>query len=162
MFPLGRGLFEDKVANFWCATNVVYKWRDSPFSNRLPLISLAMTLLGLLPSVLHVLYVSWSSAPSEVAEPPLTSIPEKESTKIPFPATPLRSKLPTPASSLLPLSLFNCSMAFFLFSFQVHEKSILLPLIPMTLMMSAREDLGSSDVGVWEWGVLLNNTAMFR
>lgn len=25
MFPFGRGLFEDKVANFWCATNVLYK-----------------------------------------------------------------------------------------------------------------------------------------
>lgn len=28
MFPFGRGLFEDKVANFWCAFNVVYKLRD--------------------------------------------------------------------------------------------------------------------------------------
>lgn len=25
MFPFGRGLFEDKVANFWCALNVIYK-----------------------------------------------------------------------------------------------------------------------------------------
>lgn len=28
MFPFGRGLFEDKVANFWCALNVVYKIRS--------------------------------------------------------------------------------------------------------------------------------------
>lgn len=27
MFPFGRGLFEDKVANFWCTLNVVYKLR---------------------------------------------------------------------------------------------------------------------------------------
>jgi hypothetical protein len=27
MFPFARGIFEDKVANFWCASNVVVKWR---------------------------------------------------------------------------------------------------------------------------------------
>jgi alpha-1,3-glucosyltransferase len=27
IFPLARGLFEDKVANFWCASNVAIKWR---------------------------------------------------------------------------------------------------------------------------------------
>lgn len=31
-------------------------------------------------------------------------------------------------------SLFNTSMAFFLFSYQAHEKSILLPLLPITLL----------------------------
>ena len=25
LFPIGRGLFEDKVANFWCALNVLFK-----------------------------------------------------------------------------------------------------------------------------------------
>jgi len=25
--PLGRGLFEDYVANFWCSTSVIIKWR---------------------------------------------------------------------------------------------------------------------------------------
>lgn len=29
MFPFGRGLFEDKVANFWCALNVVYKLKSN-------------------------------------------------------------------------------------------------------------------------------------
>lgn len=33
-------------------------------------------------------------------------------------------------------SLFNTSMAFFLFSYQAHEKSILLPLLPITLLTS--------------------------
>ncbi len=27
IFPFARGIFEDKVANFWCASNVVIKWR---------------------------------------------------------------------------------------------------------------------------------------
>lgn len=28
IFPFGRGLFEDKVANFWCATNVIVKYKE--------------------------------------------------------------------------------------------------------------------------------------
>jgi len=28
IFPLQRGIFEDKVANFWCASNVVFKWKN--------------------------------------------------------------------------------------------------------------------------------------
>lgn len=31
--------------------------------------------------------------------------------------------------------MINSSLAFFLFSFQVHEKSILLPLLPVTLLV---------------------------
>jgi alpha-1,3-glucosyltransferase len=27
VFPFGRGLWEDKVANTWCATNILIKWR---------------------------------------------------------------------------------------------------------------------------------------
>lgn len=51
-------------------------------------------------------------------------------------------------------------MAFFLFSFQVHEKSILLPLMPLTILMGNRElDIGRFD---WEWAVLLNNVGVFR
>lgn len=63
--------------------------------------------------------------------------------------------------SLLPHALFNSSMAFFLFSFQVHEKSILLPLMPLTLLMSGRSEI-DVDGGTWEWGALINNAAMFR
>jgi len=28
VFPFGRGLWEDKVANSWCATNILVKWRQ--------------------------------------------------------------------------------------------------------------------------------------
>lgn len=27
LFPVGRGIFEDKVANFWCASHVLVKWK---------------------------------------------------------------------------------------------------------------------------------------
>jgi alpha-1,3-glucosyltransferase len=29
VFPFGRGLWEDKVANTWCATNILIKWRST-------------------------------------------------------------------------------------------------------------------------------------
>jgi alpha-1,3-glucosyltransferase len=28
VFPFGRGLWEDKVANIWCASNILIKWRE--------------------------------------------------------------------------------------------------------------------------------------
>jgi len=155
MFPFGRGLFEDKVANFWCATNVVYKWRQSALQRYLPLMASAATLLGILPSLFHVLHVSWAvRAPPTVTRrgraPVFRSVPEL-----------FQFGAPSPAFKLLPFALFNCSMSFFMFSFQVHEKSILLPLMPFTIMMSARDNLGIMDTGIWEWGMLFNNTAVF-
>src|SRR5277367_1627446 len=38
VFPFGRGLWEDKVANTWCATNILIKWRSlysTPFLQKL-------------------------------------------------------------------------------------------------------------------------------
>lgn len=81
-----------------------------------------------------------------------------------------------PTLSLLPFALYSCAMSFFMFSVQVHEKSILLPLMPITLLLAARESesevdsgaegaglgLGMGLGGVWEWGVLVNNVAVFR
>ena len=65
-----------------------------------------------------------------------------------------------PTLILLPHALFVSSMAFFLFSFQVHEKSILLPLMPLTILMGGREaGFGRMD---WEWAILLNNVGVFR
>lgn len=40
-----------------------------------------------------------------------------------------------PRKDLLPWGLLSCAFGFFLFSFQVHEKSILLPLMPATMLL---------------------------
>ena len=161
MFPFGRGLFEDKVANFWCTTNVIYKWRQSSaLREHLPLIAFAATFVGILPSLLHVLYVSWA------VRVPHTVVGHEKAAVFPLRVHnvlhPFQFSEPSSASTLLPFALFNCSMAFFMFSFQVHEKSILLPLMPLTVAMSARESLETMDTGVWEWGMLFSNTAVFR
>ncbi|ODV91560.1 glycosyltransferase family 57 protein [Tortispora caseinolytica NRRL Y-17796] len=51
---------------------------------------------------------------------------------------------------LLVPALASCSLSFFLFSFQVHEKSILLPLMPLLLMLcDVRPDLELGSMIVW-------------
>ncbi|KFY26053.1 hypothetical protein V493_04297 [Pseudogymnoascus sp. VKM F-4281 (FW-2241)] len=99
VFPFARGLFEDKVANFWCALNIVYKLKY------LPIVQLQrLSLLATLGSIF----------------PPCVAI------------------FVNPRKELLPLALAATAWAFFLFSFQVHEKSVLLPLMPMTLLLASK------------------------
>ncbi|XP_076753373.1 dolichyl pyrophosphate Man9GlcNAc2 alpha-1,3-glucosyltransferase-like [Xylocopa sonorina] len=95
LFPLARGVFEDKVANIWCTLNVVYKLRNAISNVVLAKICLIVTTFAILPSCIN-LYLN----------------PQRER---------------------FIMSLINCSLAFFLFSFQVHEKSILLVAIPVLL-----------------------------
>lgn len=160
IFPFARGLFEDKVANFWCALNVVIKLRNLASVTTLARLSLVMTGLAVLPSTVGVIWISHrlgkpsprTTSPSSSSSSP-TSSSSSSSTSLKDP------NRPAPTSHLLPHLLLTSSLSFFLFSFQVHEKSILLPLMPLTLLMGAREKgYGRLD---WEWGVLLNNVAVF-
>jgi alpha-1,3-glucosyltransferase len=104
IFPLARGLFEDKVANVWCALHTVYKlnYLPIPFLSRL---SLLATLASVLPACIITLL--------------------------------------SPRKTLLPYAFASCAWGFFLFSFQVHEKSVLLPLLPMTLLLGGKGGLGA-------------------
>ncbi|KDQ15002.1 glycosyltransferase family 57 protein [Botryobasidium botryosum FD-172 SS1] len=168
IFPFSRGLFEDKVANFWCASDVVVKWRNMSIAATGGLAKLALltTLLAILPPVIHLLRLSWLTRRSELDEEDLKETTTISSEAAGPAAVPTLSPKSSPAYSvpptirLLPYALFNTSIAFFLFSFQVHEKSILLPLMPITLLMSGRENMGK-EIGIWEWGVLANNVALF-
>uniref|UniRef100_A0A3Q0RSG6 Alpha-1,3-glucosyltransferase n=1 Tax=Amphilophus citrinellus TaxID=61819 RepID=A0A3Q0RSG6_AMPCI len=96
IFPVARGLFEDKVANTWCSLNTLIKIR-SILSSDSQLYLFACTLLAVLPSSIRLV------------------------TK--------------PTFWHLKLSLVNSSLAFFLFSYQVHEKSILLA-APVCLLLN--------------------------
>ncbi len=143
IFPFNRGLFEDKVANFWCATNVVLKWKLWAPQGALIKLSTALTAFGFLPAVMTLLYSGY-----KLRVQPVT---EEEKTK---PHPPRQ----TPILPLLPYALLTSSLSFFLFSFQVHEKTILIPLLPMTLLLS-----GSSPGELtFELGMLMNNLAVFR
>ncbi|XP_042272698.1 dolichyl pyrophosphate Man9GlcNAc2 alpha-1,3-glucosyltransferase [Thunnus maccoyii] len=98
IFPVARGLFEDKVANTWCSLNILIKIRSILSRDSQLYLSFACTLLAVLPSCLRLL------------------------TK--------------PTFWQFKLALVNSSLAFFLFSFQVHEKSILLASLPVCLLLN--------------------------
>ncbi|KZV90277.1 glucosyltransferase [Exidia glandulosa HHB12029] len=119
IFPFSRGLFEDKVANFWCASDVVLKWRRLLAPSALMRLSTLFTAAGFAPSLVLLVRAGGGRG-----------------------------------LALLPYALFCTSMSFFLFSFQVHEKSVLLPLMPLALAMAG-------DAGIAEWGTLVQNVAVF-
>ena len=131
------------MANFWCASNVVLKWRIWTTQSTLVKASAGLTALGFLPAVLGLLYHGFRLRASVVPK-----VKTPEATLAP----------PVPILPLLPYALLTSSMSFFLFSFQVHEKTILVPLLPITLLVC-----GSSPSSfTFQLGVLVNNVAVFR
>jgi len=120
IFPFSRGLFEDKVSNFWCALDVVLKLKQ-----QLPVEDLAKLCLGTtfglsLPSNIHLLF--------------------------------------NPTHRNFLLSLVNTSLVFFLFSFQVHEKSILLAAVPVALLTFC--DIEDSLTTVIPWFLTISTFSM--
>ncbi|RKF78917.1 putative dolichyl pyrophosphate Man9GlcNAc2 alpha-1,3-glucosyltransferase [Golovinomyces cichoracearum] len=109
IFPFARGLFEDKVANIWCALNVVVKLKGYPQAI-LQQLSFLATLAAIIPPCLIIFF--------------------------------------KPRKTALPLALATTAWAFYLFGFQVHEKSVLLPLMPMTLLLATDHGL-SEHVRAW-------------
>ncbi|KAI9141523.1 glycosyl transferase [Paraphysoderma sedebokerense] len=120
IFPIARGLYEDKVANFWCAINPFFKLRSMFALQTLLRISLSTTVLAFIPT-LCLLFLTRDTV------------------------------------SLI-YGLSNCSLSFFLFAFQVHEKSILLPLLPITLLLAKATVEQLWDRKFWKWIV---NFAVF-
>ncbi|KAL8161896.1 hypothetical protein V2J09_013385, partial [Rumex salicifolius] len=94
--PFERGIYEDYVANFWCTTSVIIKWKKLLDIRSLKLVSFTATLLSCLPSMVN--------------------------------------QIRGPCKKGFLYGLLNSSFAFYMFSFQVHEKSILLPLLPSSLL----------------------------
>lgn len=105
IFPFARGLFEDKVANFWCALNVVVKINKYP-AELLQRAALLATLASIIPPNLILFF--------------------------------------RPRKHLLPFAFASTAWGFFLFSYQVHEKSVLLPLAPMTLLLAGSQGLNKN------------------
>lgn len=131
IFPFARGLFEDKVANFWCLTNTFYKLRKLQGIVDLSRLSAMATLASVLGPMMVV-----------------GAVPKK---------------------TLLPYALATSAWGFFLFSFQVHEKSVLLPLLPMTLLLGSKQGLSkeyrawvgwANALGVWTMYPLLKRDGL--
>ena len=96
VFPIGRGLFEDKVANIWCSLSILIKFKILLNNSQMALICLMSTALFSLPSCINLFKNS--------------------------------------SGEKFKYSLVNVSIVFFLFSYHVHEKSILLVAIPACLI----------------------------
>jgi alpha-1,3-glucosyltransferase len=119
IFPFQRGLFEGKVSNLWCALNTSpIKIRDRIPTNDQPLLALVVTVLLMLPSCIKVFLVGLQEPNSRL------SIVRHW--------------------TILLWATTSCALSFFLASFQVHEKSILLALAPCTLLLW-------QDPGFVEW-----------
>ncbi|KAL3312225.1 Glucosyltransferase-like protein [Cichlidogyrus casuarinus] len=103
MFPINRGLFEDKVANFWCVSSPLFRWKDHFASNTLFKLCFMLT-------------VTMSLAPC-------------------------LKLLACPSKQLLLYAQATVSLAFFLFSYHVHEKSIIVPLIPALCLLPLEPSL---------------------
>ncbi|XP_006879908.1 PREDICTED: dolichyl pyrophosphate Man9GlcNAc2 alpha-1,3-glucosyltransferase [Elephantulus edwardii] len=97
LFPIDRGLFEDKVANIWCSLNVFLKIKDILPRHIQVIISFCFTFLSLLPACIKLTL--------------------------------------HPSPKVFRFTLVSCALSFFLFSFQVHEKSILLVSLPVCLVL---------------------------
>lgn len=95
LFPLARGIFEDKVSNFWCTLNIFIKLNKT------------FTQLQMTEMCIFCVFIS-----SFIS---------------------LVNLFRYPSIKRLILSLINVSLSFFLFSYQVHEKSILLVAVPVLL-----------------------------
>jgi alpha-1,3-glucosyltransferase len=109
VFPTQRGLFEDYVANFWCVSSLVIKWKRLVQPQVMFRLCTGATLAAFLPSMI-----------AEIAKPSTTGFL---------------------------LCLANTAMSFFMFSFQVHEKSILIPLLPLTMLSSLSSSFSLKGVG---------------
>ncbi|KAL1810101.1 hypothetical protein ACET3Z_027091 [Daucus carota] len=114
--PFERGIYEDYVANFWCTTSIMIKWKRLFTTQSLKLLSLSATLFTCLPSVVQ--------------------------------------QIRYPSSHGFLYSLLNSAFSFYMFSFQVHEKSILLPLLPASL-------LALEEPSIFQWLIQFALLSMF-
>ena len=111
IFPFGRGLYEGKVSNIWCALSTrPFSYRTRVPERLQPLFSLGLTVLLFVPACAHLFLVGRGTSA------------RRNQDKLAH----LKALLGGSASA---------SLAFFLASFQVHEKSILLPLAPASLLV---------------------------
>jgi hypothetical protein len=54
VFPIARGLYEDKVANFWCATGALFRWKERFTAPALLRAAGVSTIAALLPASVAV------------------------------------------------------------------------------------------------------------
>ncbi|KAF2076732.1 hypothetical protein CYY_001989 [Polysphondylium violaceum] len=111
LFPFARGLYEDKVANFWCSISILVNLKKLLSHDQIIRVCLITTLTTLIPIAVGIY------------------------------------KKPNNRTVFL-YSLVCSAFSFFLFSFQVHEKTILLACMPISLLILKHPAI------VWWFGVV--------
>ncbi|KNC47394.1 dolichyl glycosyltransferase [Thecamonas trahens ATCC 50062] len=113
LFPWQRGLFEDKVASAWCVFDPILRIKTKWSMAGQRTLTMGVTLAATLPSSVMAAMVlaRGGVAPGGTLSPA--------------------------GRSALTLSLAAGGLAFFLFSYHVHEKSILFPMLPLSLLAPA-------------------------
>lgn len=99
IFPVARGIFEDKVANVWCPLESLFKLRRQFSNETLFKLSSVSTLAAILPSAIHLFF-----------------------------NTNMKN---------FKCALTISALAFFLFSYQVHEKGILFASLAASLLVES-------------------------
>jgi alpha-1,3-glucosyltransferase len=108
IFPFQRGLFEGKVSNLWCALSTKpVSIRERMPAEWQPILALGTTLMLIVPACYRVFRVGLDQR---------ARIENRDWTQLLWAST-------------------STALAFFLASFQVHEKSILLALSPASLLL---------------------------
>eukprot|EP00172_Hildenbrandia_rubra_P001611 Plantae.Rhodophyta-Hildenbrandia_rubra.ctg21805.p1 GENE.Plantae.Rhodophyta-Hildenbrandia_rubra.ctg21805~~Plantae.Rhodophyta-Hildenbrandia_rubra.ctg21805.p1 ORF type:complete len:446 (-),score=41.85 Plantae.Rhodophyta-Hildenbrandia_rubra.ctg21805:751-2088(-) len=97
IFPISRGLFEDKVSNIWCTLTLLTKAHRHLTPSSQAKLCTTSTLLSVTPFCIAVFR--------------------------------------NPSRKTLVVSTAGSALAFYLFSYQVHEKQILIPLAPLVLVV---------------------------
>jgi len=115
LFPVDRGVFEDKVGNFWYAAQVFLRARDVLGRDALVAGAAGMTFVAAFPTqAFRCLRLVWPSTRKR------------------------RTSTTDAAQDSFLLALHTSALAFFLFSYHVHEKAILLPLAPLLALKDSR------------------------
>ncbi|KAI4161614.1 MAG: hypothetical protein LQ342_004755 [Letrouitia transgressa] len=122
IFPFARGIFEDKVANLWCAVHTLHKLNKYPIL-QMQRISTMVTIISILPATMTISLF--------------------------------------PRGELLPWAMASTSWGFYLCSFQVHEKTVLLPLLPLTILLGGDGGLSIESRAWVGWTNMLGVWTLF-
>lgn len=132
IFPFQRGLFEGKVANIWCALSTKpVKIRDRVDPALQPLLALALTFVLMLGACIRMFNLGMEAIP----HPSISDDGMDMSNNFNTPDSISTSKRTQRHWTLLLWASMSTALSFFLASFQVHEKSILLALAPCSLLL---------------------------